>query len=51
MSTLRQFWRRALAWLNAPGTGAAPLITPLSGQDDTSLRHWSDLPPHHPRCA
>jgi hypothetical protein len=51
MYTLRQLWRRALAWLNAPGTGATPLTHRPSFGDEMSLQDWSDLPSHHPGRA
>lgn len=51
MFTLRQLWRRALAWLNAPGTGATPLTDRASRTDEMSLHDWSDLPAHHPGGA
>ncbi|MBF0677841.1 MAG: hypothetical protein IR164_02730 [Devosia sp.] len=48
MFTLRHIWRRALAWLNAPGNGATPLSPRTADTDAMTLHDWSDLPAHHP---
>lgn len=45
MSILRLWWRRALAWANAP-TARAPHAE--HNPEAMSLRDWSDLPTHHP---
>lgn len=50
MSPITRWWRRLLAWANAPVPTARATFSLDQDLDAMSLRDWSDLPAHHPRC-